>query len=97
MTERLKPYLYNGWMVHHYTEGKEQFIACKEAAVLRATTKQEIERLIDHPDTCLDCGGIAAAKGGYYHKGQCYHWDCDEDDDAVHGCQIPTKDLTFSA
>jgi hypothetical protein len=42
---RLIPYPYQGWMVYHYV-GPEQFIACQEARVLRASTKDRIEKLI---------------------------------------------------
>ena len=42
---RLIPYPYQGWMVYHYV-GPERFIACQEARVLRAPTKDSIEKLI---------------------------------------------------
>ena len=45
---RLKPYFHKNWIVHHYVEGNEQFIACQGPKVLRAhNSKTEIERLID--------------------------------------------------
>ncbi len=42
---RLKPYTYQGWMVHHYLE-PEQFMASKEARVLRAKSKEGVEQLV---------------------------------------------------
>ena len=52
MKERLKPYPYKGWMIHHYLafpeyNTPEQFMACKEWRVLRASTKEEIEKMVD--------------------------------------------------
>lgn len=44
---RLAPHQYRSWMIHHYVEDKEQFIACNGGLVLRATTKEAIEDLID--------------------------------------------------
>jgi hypothetical protein len=45
-TERESPYTYRGLVVHHYVE-PEQYIACRDALVIRADTKEEIEREID--------------------------------------------------
>jgi hypothetical protein len=45
--ERMKPYTYNGFTITHYNLGKEQFIACQEANVLRDVTKEGIEQQID--------------------------------------------------
>lgn len=47
VAERMKPYSYKGFMVHHYVINTEQFIACKGARVLRDTTKVGIEQKID--------------------------------------------------
>jgi hypothetical protein len=60
LNERLKPYPFKGWTVHHYTENTEQFIACRGGQVLRADTQPEIEALIEiqrECDECL-CGGL---------------------------------------
>lgn len=53
-TRRNEPYYYRGWMVHHYIEGEEQYLACNEGLVLRATTREEIERLIDQRQEALE-------------------------------------------
>jgi hypothetical protein len=43
---RLADYYFCGWSVSHYVLPPEQFIACQEGKVLRASTKEQIEKLI---------------------------------------------------
>ena len=52
--ERMAPYLYRGWKVHHYVEVTEQFIACQGGGCLRAKTKVEIKREIDRVVTLIE-------------------------------------------
>lgn len=45
---RLANYEYNGWVVSHYVLPPEQFMAIDGfGGILRASTKDEIEQLID--------------------------------------------------
>jgi hypothetical protein len=45
--KQLEPYTYKGWKITHYVVNGERFFANRDARIIRSTSRQEVERLID--------------------------------------------------